>query len=233
MTDFTSHLTGPLPPAHPQGFAVAKRISASTIRRLSFYLRSLERLRARGATTVSSEQLAEDGGTTGAQVRKDLSQFGSFGKRGTGYDVGALSEHLRGILGLHRRWRVLLVGAGRIGAALFEYPNFSQRGYDCVAIVDNDPDKVGRRWGTIPIQSADRMECIIEAEDIDLVILAVPGEVAQSVAERAVSAGALGLMNFAPTQLRRPATDVPVAEVNLVMELEALSFAIMRGGRPA
>lgn len=233
MTDFTSHLTGPSPRPHPLGYAVSKRISESTIRRLSFYLRSLERMRLRGATTVSSEELAKDGGTTGAQVRKDLSQFGSFGKRGTGYDIAVLSSRLRGILGLDRCWKVLIVGAGRIGAALFEYPNFRIRGYDCVAIVDDDPAKIGQRWGQIPIQSADRLECIIESESIDLVILAVPGEVAQAVANRAVAAGARGLMSFAPTQLKLPAARVPVSEVDLVMELEALSFAITRVEQPA
>lgn len=209
-----------------------KRISESTIRRLSFYLRSLERMRLRGVTTVSSEQLAGDGRTTGAQVRKDLSQFGSFGKRGTGYDITALADHLRKILGLDRRWRVLLVGAGRIGAALFEYPNFTRRGYDCVAIVDDDPAKIGQRWGQILIQSADQLECVIEAENIDLVILAVPGDVAQGIADRAVAAGVRGLMNFAPTQLKLPPS-VPVSEVNLVMELEALSYAVTRVGQPA
>lgn len=212
---------------------MSKRISESTVRRLSFYLRSLEHMSQRGETTVSSEGLAEDGGTTGAQVRKDLSQFGSFGKRGTGYDIAVLAAHLRGILGLNRRWRVLLVGAGRIGAALFEYPNFARRGYDCVAIVDEDPAKIGQRWGNIPIQAADCLETIIRAESIDLVILALPAEAAQSVAERAVAAGVRGLMNFAPTQLRRLGRDVPVSEVNLVMELEALSFTITRVGQPA
>ncbi|HSG08225.1 MAG TPA: redox-sensing transcriptional repressor Rex [Longimicrobiales bacterium] len=206
---------------------MAKRISVSTIRRLSLYLRSLERMDQGGGTTVSSEQLAREGGTTGAQVRKDLSQFGSFGKRGTGYDIALLAEHLRRILGLDRRWRVLLVGAGRIGAALFEYPNFAKRGYDCVAIVDDDPVKIGQRWGQVPIQPADQLERLIEMERIDLVILAIPGEAAQSVADRAVAAGARGLMNFAPIQIRTRA-NVPVSEVNLVMELEALSFAIAR-----
>ena len=185
----------------------------------------------RGVKTVSSEELAADGRTTGAQVRKDLSQFGSFGKRGTGYDIADLMSHLRSILGLDRRWKVLLIGAGRIGAALFEYPNFTHRGYDCVAIVDDDPAKIGQRWGHIPIQSVEQLECVIEAEKIDLVILAVPGEVAQAIADRAVSAGVRGLMNFAPTQLRLPA-NVPVSEVNLVMELEALSHAVTRAGRP-
>ena len=181
---------------------------------------------------MSSEELARDGGTTGAQVRKDLSQFGSFGKRGTGYDTARLAEHLRGILGLDRRWRVLLVGAGRIGAALFEYPNFARRGYDCVAIVDDDPVKMGQRWGQVPIQSADQLECLVKSENVDLVILAVPGEVAQSMADRAVAAGARGLMNFAPVQIK-VSRKVPVSEVNLVMELEALSFAITRVERTA
>jgi redox-sensing transcriptional repressor len=101
-----------------------------------------------------------------------------------------------------------------------------------VAIVDDDPGKIGQRWGNIPIQAADQLERIIRSDGIDLVILAVPGDVAQSVADRAVEAGARGLMNFAPTQLRLPRR-FPVSEVNLVMELEALSFAITKDVRPA
>ena len=206
---------------------MSNRISESTIRRLSQYLQSLERMHLRGATTVSSEQLAEEGGTTAAQVRKDLSQFGSFGKRGMGYDTLDLAMHLRSILGLHRRWRVLLVGAGRIGAALFEYANFKRRGYDCVGVVDDDPAKIGQRWGHVLIRDAEGLEDLVHEEGIDLVILAVPADAAQELADRAVAAGVRGIMNFAATRLRVP-DRVPVADVNLVMELETLSFNITR-----
>lgn len=209
---------------------VPRHISDSTIRRLSHYLRALEVLESAGATTVSSGELAERGGTTAAQVRKDLSQFGSFGKRGLGYGVRELGGHLRGILGLERRWSVVLVGAGRIGQALFEYPNFATRGFDCVAVVDADPAKVGQTWGPLRIRPAEELEDVIREAEADLAILAVPLEAAQSVAERVVAAGARGILNFAAVTLRVPA-GIPVTNVNLVMELEALSFAVTQIAR--
>ncbi len=209
-----------------------RRVSESTIRRLSHYLRALEKLERDEVPTVSSEELAERGGTTAAHVRKDLSQFGSFGKRGLGYRVPELAASLRHILGVDVRWRVALVGAGRIGSALFEYPNFAERGYDCVAIFDTDPEKIGRCWSGVPIRPPDELETTIRALGVSLVILAVPPEAAQCLADRAVSAGARGLMNFAAVQLRVPA-DVALTDVNLVMELEALSFAISQGGSKA
>jgi redox-sensing transcriptional repressor len=208
---------------------VPRRVSDSTVRRISYYLRALEALESDGSETVSSEELAELGGTTAAQVRKDLSQFGSFGKRGLGYDVSELSTRLRRILGLDARWRVAVVGAGRIGSALFEYPNFTARGYDCVAVLDADPGKVGQTWGDVTIRPVEDLERVIRDLRVDLVILAVPPHAAQEVADRAVAAGVRGLMNFASVQLRVP-SHVPVTDVNLVMELEALSFAIRQAG---
>lgn len=209
-------------------FAVSRRVSESTIRRLSHYLRALEKMERDHVATVSSEELAERGGTTAAHVRKDLSQFGSFGKRGLGYKVPELAASLRHILGIDIRWRVALVGAGRIGSALFEYPNFAARGYDCVAILDVDPEKVGQCWGRVPIRPTQDLEEVIRSLDVSLVILAVPPDAAQRLADRAVAAGVRGLMNFAAVQLRVP-PDVAVTDVNLVMELEALSFAITQG----
>lgn len=209
---------------------VPRRISDSTIRRLSHYLRALEELEGSDAATVSSDQLADQGGTTAAQVRKDLSQFGSFGKRGLGYSVPELASRLRRILGVDRSWRVVLVGAGRIGSALFEYPNFAGRGFRCVGVVDSDPDKVGRQWGDVVISPVTDLEDVIRDCRAELVIVAVPARAAQDVADRAVAAGARGILNFAPTQLRVPET-VALTDVNLVMEMEALSFAITKGGR--
>jgi redox-sensing transcriptional repressor len=206
---------------------VSRRISDSAVRRLSHYLRALETIQGEGGGTVSSEELAGRGHTTAAQVRKDLSHFGSFGKRGLGYNVQELMERLRGILGLDRIWRVVLVGAGRIGSALFEYPDFKARGYDCVAIVDADPEKIGTSWGGTVIRPAEDLEAVVQEYDVDLVILAVPASAAQDVAKRAVDAGAKGLLNFAPVQLV-VGDGIPVEDVNLVMELEALSFQITR-----
>lgn len=209
-----------------------KHISDSSVRRLSHYLRALEAIERDGLGTISSEELAERGGTTAAQVRKDLSHFGSFGKRGLGYGVSALAERLRGILGLDRRWRVALIGAGRIGSALFAYPDLVRRGFDVVAVLDSDPAKIGRCWGDVHIAPAHRMEEIIRTMKIELVILAIPAQVVQEVAERAVAAGARGVLNFAPRQLRLP-SGIHLKDVNLVMELEALSFALSRDERRA
>jgi redox-sensing transcriptional repressor len=189
-------------------------------------------METQGAATVSSQDLAQQGGTTAAQVRKDLSHFGSFGKRGLGYSVPELADRLRGILGLKGRWRVALVGAGRIGSALFEYPHFARRGYDCVAVLDNDPDKIGTSWGPVRIRPVEELELVVQALKVDIVILAVPAEAAQALADRAVAAGARAILNFAAVQLRVP-PQVHVTYVNLVVELEALSFAITQNGKRA
>lgn len=191
----------------------------------------LELIQDDGGVTVSSEQLARRGHTTAAQVRKDLSHFGSFGKRGLGYGVDELKDRLRIILGLDRVWRVILVGAGRIGSALFEYPDFKKRGYDCVAVVDNDPAKIGEKWGERVIRPAEELESLIKELHATLVILAVPASAAQLVAECSVNAGVRGILNFAPVQIQVP-EDIPVENVNLVMELEALSFQITRALTP-
>jgi redox-sensing transcriptional repressor len=182
--------------------------------------------------TVSSEDLAARGQTTAAQVRKDLSHFGSFGKRGLGYRVDQLREHLLQILGIDRGWRVALVGAGRIGLALFEYPAFRSRGYECVAIFDSDPDKIGTVWGDLTVMAPETLEAVISERRVELVILAVPSGSAQEMAASAVDAGVKGILNFAPIRLDVP-PGISVEDVNLVMELEALSFAITQAERDA
>ena len=121
-----------------------KRIADSTVRRLSLYLRFLEEFEEAGLTTVSSDELAARGGTTSAQVRKDLSFFGSFGKRGLGYPVDELTQRMRSILGLERDWRIIIFGVGKIGAALAQYEGFQQRGFHVVGLYDSDPAKIGR-----------------------------------------------------------------------------------------
>lgn len=143
--------------------------------------------------------------------------------------MSELVDRLRAILGVDRAWRVVLVGAGRIGSALFEYPDFKARGYDCVAVLDSDPHKIGAKWGNTTIRDTAELEAVVVREQIDLVVLAVPAVAAQEVTDRAVRAGIKGILNFAPVRLKVPA-QVPVEDVNLVMELEALSFRITRGG---
>ena len=135
-----------------------RKIADSTVRRLSLYLRYLEEFETEGQATVSSEALATRGGTTSAQVRKDLSFFGSFGKRGLGYPVAELSERLRRILGLDRRYRVVVVGAGKIGSALVQYRGFRQRGFDIVALFDSDPSKIGRAYDGLVVRDMAELE---------------------------------------------------------------------------
>lgn len=202
-----------------------KRIADSTVRRLSAYLRFLEDFETRGLTTISSEELAKLGGATSAQVRKDLSFFGSFGKRGLGYSVPELAGRLREILGLGREWRVIIVGAGKIGAALAQYRGFRQRGFTILAAYDNNPDKVGKKLEGIPVRDMSHLDRDIERDKPDIVVLTVPGEEAQNVLDRVIRSGIKAVLNFAPAQLHAP-PDVTVKTVNMAMELEGLSFAL-------
>ena len=204
--------------------SVSRKISESAVRRLSLYLRILEDLERKGQNTVSSEEMSGRSATTAAQVRKDLSLFGSFGKRGLGYAVTELAERLKKILGLDRRWRVALVGAGRIGSALVEYGGFAERGYDVVAIFDSDASKVGGKWGGLCVRDISEFEAVSNDESVEMVILAIPVEAVPSVMEHVEKAGVRGILNFAPTKLKVP-LGVVVKDVNMVMELEALSFA--------
>ena len=202
-----------------------KRIADSTVRRLSAYLRFLEDFEGRGLTTISSEELARRGGTTSAQVRKDLSFFGSFGKRGLGYSVPELKKELREILGLGREWRVVIVGAGKIGAALAQYRGFRQRGFSILRAYDSNPAKVGTTVEGMQVADIAQMEKDFARDMPDIVVLTVPAEAAQSVLDRIVATGIKAVLNFAPTQLQAP-SDVTVKTVNMAMELEGLSFAL-------
>ncbi len=202
-----------------------KRIADSTIRRLSLYLRFLEEFEERGLATISSEELAARGGTTSAQVRKDLSFFGSFGKRGLGYSVPELSSRLHKILGLEREWRVIIIGAGKIGAALAQYRGFAERGFLITAIYDNDPRKIGREVDGLTVRSLDCLRTDSESADADIAVIAVPAAAAQTTADLVVEAGIRAIMSFAPRRLAVP-EDVPVKMVNMAMELEGLSFAL-------
>ncbi len=202
-----------------------KRIAESTVRRLSLYLRFLEEAATRGSATISSAELARRGGTTSAQVRKDLSFFGSFGKRGLGYSVPELSDRLRRILGIGREWRTVIVGAGKIGAALAQYKGLKHRGFLLVAVYDSDPEKIGSRWGSIEIRDVRMLGADGVVESADIAVIATPAEFAQAVTTQLVGAGIKSILNFASAQLQVPA-DVTVRYVDLALELEGLSFAL-------
>ena len=202
-----------------------RKVAESTVRRLSLYLRFLEEFEGQGMATVSSGALASRGGTTSAQVRKDLSFFGSFGKRGLGYPVPELADRLREILGLKRRYRVALIGAGKIGSALVQYRGFRQRGFDIVAIFDSDPGKIGRQWNGLAVLGVDTLEQELGRQPIDMAVLVTPADAAQSITDRLLALGVKAILNFAPVQLMVP-DDVVVKTVNLALELETLSYAL-------
>ena len=202
-----------------------RRIAESTVRRLSIYLSFLEEIQAEGVTTTSSDDLAKLGGTTSAQVRKDLSFFGSFGKRGLGYSVPELASALREILGLGKQWRVCIIGAGKIGAALARYAGFAERGFNVTGLYDSDPAKVGHRSGSIVIRDTKDLEKDIETGKYDIGVITVPAENAQAIVDRLVKSGIKAILSFAPTQLSVP-DDVELRTVNMAMELEGLTFAL-------
>ena len=201
------------------------KVAESTIRRLSLYLRFLEEFEGQGIATVSSGALASRGGTTSAQVRKDLSFFGSFGKRGLGYSVSELVARIREILGLKRVHRVVLMGAGRMGSALVQYPGFRERGFHLVAIYDRDPRKIGSRWDGLVVRDETLLESDLQCEPSDIGIIVTPAEAAQQAADQLVRAGIRAILNFAPVRLRVP-PGVEVKTVNMALELETLSYAL-------
>lgn len=202
-----------------------KKVSESTVGRLSLYLRLLEELFEQGVSTLSSEDLAAQAGTSAAQVRKDLSFFGTFGKRGLGYAVDELITTLRSILGLERRWRVAIIGAGKIGAALVGYQDFERQGFHIESVFDSAAAKIGQRWNGLLIRSAEELEEALRGERVDIAIIAVPAEAAQAVVDRVVLAGVRAILNFAPVKLRVP-DGIALKNVNMAVELEGLSYAL-------
>jgi len=185
----------------------------------------LEELESEGHRTISSQGLAHQSGVTSAQVRKDLSYFGNFGKRGLGYGVTRLRKEIRLILGLNRRWKVALVGAGNVGSALYSYKEFRRQGFDIVGVFDVSPDRVGQRWRDLTIRHVDDLKEDAERQGMEIGVIAVPARAAQSVADRLVAAGMRGILNFAHRRIQLPAA-VALRTVNLSIELESLAFAI-------
>jgi redox-sensing transcriptional repressor len=202
-------------------------ISESTVRRLSHYYRVLTEVEGEGRPMISSHRLAEREGITSAQVRKDLSMFGSFGRRGLGYNVAHLRQEIRAILGLDRRWRVAVVGAGHVGSALIAYRGFEAQGFDVVAVFDKDPGRVGQRVGAQLIRDVAALAAPGATGQFDLGVIATPVRVAQEVADALVAVGVRGILNFAPRKLFVP-RNVALRNVDMTVEFESLSFALTR-----
>jgi len=195
------------------------------------YFRTLSLLEKENYETVSSKELAKREKLTPAQVRKDLSFFGSFGTRGLGYNVLELKSKIADILGINREWKVALIGVGNIGSALVSYKEFAKQGFNIFKIFDNDQRKIGSNHKGIVVSDIKNLETEIKESNIEIVILAVPATVAQYITDDVVKAGVKAILNFAPINLRVP-PDVYLRNENMSMELEFLSFAMINNHPP-
>jgi redox-sensing transcriptional repressor len=193
------------------------------ISRLPKYLQTLNQMAKEGRHTVSSKMLAERLGITAAQIRKDLSFFGGFGKQGTGYSVYFLIEQLQKILNLDRIWQVAVIGAGDLGRALTHYQGFARRGIEIVLLFDIDPKIVGTKVGSLVVRHVDSLEEDILEKDIKIAILTVPAQVAQSIADKLVRAGVEAVLNYAPVTLILP-EDVHVQHIDPVLYLQQMMY---------
>ena len=210
---------------------MADQISELTINRLSLYLRLLNELEGKGVKTVSSKELAQAFGLNAALIRKDLAHFGDLGVRGLGYVVKDLQRELRSILGLDRKLKLAIIGAGNLGLALADYPGFRKEGFEIVALFDNFPSKVGResRRG-VSIYDIRGLKSIARREGIAIAAIAVPEKSAQNVVNTVVEAGIRAVLNFSPGTLRVP-EHVKLKSVDLTVSLEGLSFYLARDSR--
>lgn len=203
---------------------MAGEIPDIVIGRLPVYLRALTHLAEEGGkTTTSSHELGERLGISSAQIRKDLSHFGEFGKQGTGYHIGYLIEQLRQILNLEQDWPVAVVGAGYLGHALAHYNGFQHRGFEIAWIFDNDPAIVGTVMNQLIVRHVDEMEETIRREHVKVAIVAVPAAAAQKLVDRLVSAGIKAILNYAPINLRVP-EGVQVRYSDPVVQMQHMSY---------
>ncbi len=201
------------------------KVSQPAVRRFSLYYRTLIEAQAAGATSISSRELAERIGVTGVQVRKDLSLIGSLGKRGLGYPIPALMRELGRILGLDRRWPVILVGVGSLGTALLNNVRFRRKGFPIVAAFDIDAAKIGLPVGSTPVYHLDLLPHIVRHQQARIGIIASSADSAQLVCDRMVEAGLRAILTFAPVNLDVP-PGVTVRQVDTLVELETLSFVL-------
>lgn len=203
--------------------ALAAEIPDVVIQRLPLYARTLNLLAKDGVEVVSSFRLGELLGSTPAQIRKDLSYFGRFGKQGTGYNVAYLAGRVKQILGLEQEWPMALVGVGRLGQAIARYPGFAAAGFRMAALFDTDADKVGKRVEGITIRSVEEMPRALKAEGIQIAILAVPADRAQPVTDLLLEGGVRAILNYAPVSLKVP-PEIVVRSIDPVLVLQSLTF---------
>lgn len=193
------------------------------IGRLPVYLRALNRLTQEGHEVTSSHELGRRLGISSAQIRKDLSHFGGFGKQGTGYQIAYLEEKLRQVLQVNREWHVALVGAGDLGSAIAHYRGFTDRGFHVACVFDNSPTKIGKSLGDLTIQPLTELPATLQERDIQICMIAVPAQFAQEVADLVIEAGVRAILNYAPINLNVP-DDVNVQYIDPVVHLQRMTY---------
>jgi len=191
--------------------------------RLPLYLRTLQLMLAEGRQVTSSQELGERLGISAAQIRKDLSQFGEFGKQGTGYNIEFLTDQLRMILKVDRIWDVVVVGAGDVGHAISRYQGFSDRGFKVAMVFDNDPQKIGKEVGGFIVHDIKDLISLVEEAGIRIAMLAVPASHAQEVTDKLVKGGVRAILNYAPINLQVP-KNITVQYIDPVVHLQRMSF---------
>jgi redox-sensing transcriptional repressor len=191
--------------------------------RLPLYLRTLQLMSQEGRRVTSSQELGERLGISAAQIRKDLSQFGEFGKQGTGYNIDFLTDQLRQILCVNRVWDVAIVGIGDVGHALARYQGFSNRGFRIVLLFDNDPQKIGTKVGGFTIQNISDMVAKIKENGVQIAMLSVPVEHAQHVTNLLLEAGVEAILNYAPINISVPVS-VHVQYIDPVLHLQRMTY---------
>lgn len=193
------------------------------VARLPVYIQKLNQLVREGREIVSSQEMAEHLGFSSAQIRKDLSFFGGFGKQGTGYNVINLLESLRSILNLNQIWEIVLVGVGHLGQALLSYQGFSRNGFEIVMAFDNDPKIIGKTFAGIKVTDVNEIQNHICPRHVPIAILTVPAANAQEMADQLIGCGVKAILNYAPVTLKVP-EGVRLANIDPVLSLQTITF---------
>jgi redox-sensing transcriptional repressor len=200
-----------------------KEIPNIIVGRLPLYLRSLQRMKKEDRRITSSQELGERIGISAAQIRKDLSQFGEFGKQGTGYNIDYLIKQIRRILHIDQEWDIAVIGAGDIGSAVARYKGFANRGFRVTVIFDGDTGKIGTQIGEFTIQDSAHMVDTIKNSGIKIAMIAVPAAKAQQVADHLVEAGIQAILNYAPINLNVP-SNVRVQYIDPSIHLQRMTY---------
>ena len=212
----------------PEEKVMQRQIPEVVVSRLPMYLRALALLKFEGIEFISSRGLGTRLRMTPAQIRKDLSFFGKFGRQGRGYNVSRLHGELQQILGLDKKWLMALVGVGRLGRAILDYKGFAPEGFKIVAAFENDPNLIGKKVSGVPIEDIAKLETSLKDKKVDIAIVAVPSSDAQVVIDKLIQSGIKAILNYAPICVRVP-LGVRLQGIDPVLALQGMTFYLARG----